>query len=435
MEDGGKVRIRFVVSAAASLLLGVLTSGVAHAQWPCPNGPGPGEVQMGVMGGSHGVAATPLCASNGAVSSDDFGDDGGSGGYTPPLPDIYMVVAVHHDTSAWWASAGYPTEDAARRAAMDGCKRMMGEGCSVLWKGRNDFVIAAVLDAAGMLFLEAGDFTEDAPGKAMAACKEVSSGCRNAGLIENNSAPKDSFPRTKPPLYRYAVVAWPDTLPPEAWRGRSWLASGIEGYEKAVAAAVARCKADTGVNCVRGQHSANGVLVRYVDDAGVVHWVSAPNAESAKQVADKTCPDGKTCRVVDITKAGDTRAAVVEELKSDQPLRGFYGIYWPSKQADVRPLAIVTGQATREAANLAAKALCETESKGACQPFLPDDDDWGTEQFIKVLSDSKKLTRVEFGYSEKDVAAKMDAACKKDGATCPGGRVIDVATRTSAWVK
>lgn len=417
---------------AASFLFCVLTAGAAHAQYPCPGGPGPGDVQIGVMGGSHGVAATPLCASNGTVSPDDFEDDGDYGGYSEPLPDIYMVVVTHHDTSAWWTSAGYPTEDAARRAALEGCKRTMGEGCAVLWHGRNDFVIAAVQDAAGILFLEAGDFSSDARGKAMNACNEVSSGCKHAGLIENNSTPKDSFPRGRPPLYRYAVVAWPETLPPEAWRGRSWLASGIEGYTKAVDAAVARCKADTGVNCVRGQHSANGVLVRYVDDKGVIHWVSAPNAEAAKQVAVKTCPEGRQCRVVDVTKAGETRATVVEELKSDRPLRGFYAVYWPTKEADTRPLAIVSGEPTLQAADKAAKALCEKESKGACAPVTTDAD-WGTEQFIKAVSDSLGITRIEFGYSAEDVAAKMDAACEKAGSTCSGGRVVDVATRTRAF--
>ncbi|RYD83836.1 MAG: DUF4189 domain-containing protein, partial [Sphingomonadales bacterium] len=181
------------MGAVASLVLGVSLSGVAHAQWPCPGGPGPGEVQIGVSGGSHGIMAVPMCASNGAVSPDDFGDDdgGGYGGYSEPLPDIYMVVVTHYETSSWWTSAGYPTEDAARRAAMDGCKRAMGEGCGVLWKGRNSFVISAVTDAAGLLFLEAGDDGSGARSKAMFECNKVSFGCRNVGIIENNATPKD----------------------------------------------------------------------------------------------------------------------------------------------------------------------------------------------------------------------------------------------------
>jgi hypothetical protein len=42
----------------------------AWANYPCPGGPGPGEQQIGVGGGSHGIAAVPLCVQT-----------GGGGGY------------------------------------------------------------------------------------------------------------------------------------------------------------------------------------------------------------------------------------------------------------------------------------------------------------------------------------------------------------------
>lgn len=47
------------------LLFGLLALGLiaqpAMANYPCPSGPGPGEQQIGVGGGSHGIAAVPLC--------------------------------------------------------------------------------------------------------------------------------------------------------------------------------------------------------------------------------------------------------------------------------------------------------------------------------------------------------------------------------------
>lgn len=43
----------------------------ALANYPCPGGPGPGEQQIGVGGGSHGIAAVPLCVETGG------GADGG----------------------------------------------------------------------------------------------------------------------------------------------------------------------------------------------------------------------------------------------------------------------------------------------------------------------------------------------------------------------
>ena len=48
----------------------------ALANYPCPGGPGPGEQQIGVGGGSHGIAAVPLCVATGGGA-----DSGGGGGY------------------------------------------------------------------------------------------------------------------------------------------------------------------------------------------------------------------------------------------------------------------------------------------------------------------------------------------------------------------
>ena len=48
----------------------------AWANYPCPGGPGPGEQQIGVGGGSHGIAAVPLCVATGGGA-----DSGGGGGY------------------------------------------------------------------------------------------------------------------------------------------------------------------------------------------------------------------------------------------------------------------------------------------------------------------------------------------------------------------
>lgn len=47
----------------------------ALANYPCPGGPGLGEQQIGVGGGSHGIAAVPLCVATGG------GADSAGGGY------------------------------------------------------------------------------------------------------------------------------------------------------------------------------------------------------------------------------------------------------------------------------------------------------------------------------------------------------------------
>lgn len=55
----------------------------ALANYPCPSGPGPGEQQIGVAGGSHGIAAVPLCVETGrgAGSAGSGSVGGGYAGY------------------------------------------------------------------------------------------------------------------------------------------------------------------------------------------------------------------------------------------------------------------------------------------------------------------------------------------------------------------
>lgn len=80
----------------------------ALANYPCPGGPGPGEQQIGVGGGSHGVAAVPLCVeTGGGADSAGGGDTGGgyAGGYRcdgcnifadpgPPSYDAMSIAAI-----------------------------------------------------------------------------------------------------------------------------------------------------------------------------------------------------------------------------------------------------------------------------------------------------------------------------------------------------
>ncbi len=56
-----------------------LTVQPALANYPCPSGPGPGEQQIGVGGGSHGIAAVPLCVATGGGAASA---GGGYAGYS-----------------------------------------------------------------------------------------------------------------------------------------------------------------------------------------------------------------------------------------------------------------------------------------------------------------------------------------------------------------
>ena len=113
--------ILFVAAALA------LTPGPAAAAYPCPGGPGPGEVQVGVSGGSHGVAAVPVCESTGG------GNGGGGGG----VYYIYGAIAWHPDADDVWMDGSYDGAYTAERTALAACNQAMGGGCSSVGEWHN----------------------------------------------------------------------------------------------------------------------------------------------------------------------------------------------------------------------------------------------------------------------------------------------------------
>ena len=74
----------------------------ALANYPCPGGPGPGEQQIGVGGGSHGIAAVPLCVATGGGSDSGGVGGGGYAGYScvgcnifaDPAPPSYNAMSI-----------------------------------------------------------------------------------------------------------------------------------------------------------------------------------------------------------------------------------------------------------------------------------------------------------------------------------------------------
>ena len=127
------------------LTLGLMgAASLAHAQaYPCPTGPGAGEVQVGVSGGSHGVAATPMCAPSGGSGGSMDGGGGvapvsrtGPGGTDIPV-DNYFAVAAHPALADVWATSGQYRLEAAEIVVLDACRKTLGDGCEVLVSGRN----------------------------------------------------------------------------------------------------------------------------------------------------------------------------------------------------------------------------------------------------------------------------------------------------------
>jgi hypothetical protein len=84
---------------AIVLVAAALFARPAMAGYPCPAGPGPGEQQIGVAGGSHGIAAVPVCVqTGGAASAGDHAGIGyaGPGGYRCEGCNIFSDEPSRH---------------------------------------------------------------------------------------------------------------------------------------------------------------------------------------------------------------------------------------------------------------------------------------------------------------------------------------------------
>jgi Domain of unknown function (DUF4189) len=169
----------------ASLLCGAFVlaffwSPAAHAQtFVCPNGPGPGEVQVGTTGGSGGVAVIPICAT---VEQAEPEDD------SPPPPPIQAVWVDNHIAIAWhgdskdvWATWGHREPSRAENIVMEACNATMGGGCSIARSGYN-MSVAIAHHSGDQLRAAWGHDDDEAKTALLARCKELNLKCKIARI-------------------------------------------------------------------------------------------------------------------------------------------------------------------------------------------------------------------------------------------------------------
>jgi Domain of unknown function (DUF4189) len=119
----------------------------------CPNGPGPGEVQVGTTGGSGGIAVIPICASNGSDDSSDSGDVQPQG---PVWETRWGAIAT--GGGGLGAVTDMRSENQAKRAAIKQCKKTAGDKgskckalsyynqCAVIAWGATGFIFQRAVD-------------------------------------------------------------------------------------------------------------------------------------------------------------------------------------------------------------------------------------------------------------------------------------------------
>lgn len=95
----------------SALICGPIT--VAAQTFVCPNGPGPGEIQVGTTGGSGGIAVIPICASDGSEASSE------------PARAVWEPRwgAVSLGGNGWGAVTDMRSKRQAKKAALEQCKK------------------------------------------------------------------------------------------------------------------------------------------------------------------------------------------------------------------------------------------------------------------------------------------------------------------------
>lgn len=121
----------------------------------CPNGPGPGEIQVGTTGGSGGIAVIPICASDGS-------DDSSEPAYEEPDPVVWEARwgAIATGSSGWGAVTDMRSERQAKNAALKQCKETEtrdGSNCKASTYYNQCAVVVIPSGASGHYFQSAID--------------------------------------------------------------------------------------------------------------------------------------------------------------------------------------------------------------------------------------------------------------------------------------
>jgi hypothetical protein len=262
----------------------------AAQNYPCPGGPGPGEVQVGVSGGSHGVAAVPICARA-----------GGGGGGAPSAPSYsYGAIAWHLDADDVWMSGNWTGPNAAEREALAACNQAMGGGCTSAGEWHNSSMTIA-RNSQGYLYSGWNGDGGAMRKKALADCRAKQQlPCEVVGSF--GSSKRRHTPDIATARKIYAAAAW---VWGEGFDNRLYIAGGHRKMPDAEAAALAACAKATGRKCQIAAGVGNGVLMVYRPGTDI-SIMAERTPKRARQAAEADCKQRKAkCTV---QTAYDSRA-------------------------------------------------------------------------------------------------------------------------------
>jgi hypothetical protein len=253
----------------------------AAQNYPCPGGPGPGEVQVGVSGGSHGVAAVPICAPAAG---------GGGGGASAPSYS-YGAIALHPDVDDVWMFGNWTGPNAAEQEALTACNQAMGGGCISIGEWHNSSM-SIIRDAQGNRYAGWNGQGGTMRKKMLADCKAIQMlPCEVVGSF--SSSKRRHTPNLATARKSYAAGAW---VRGEGYNGRLYIASAHRTMAEAKAAATAACTNATGRNCEIAVAVANGTLLTFqlgYPERTDTSVVAERTVKRAQQAAETDCKNRK----------------------------------------------------------------------------------------------------------------------------------------------
>lgn len=251
----------------------------ARAAYPCPGGPGPGEVQVGVSGGGNGVASVPVC------------ERVGGGGQAPQQVTYYYIygaIAAHPDADDVWMAGNYDGPNGAEQEAMAMCRAAMGDGCISFGEWHNSS-FSVIRNSQGYLFGAWNGQGGQMRKKVMRECEEKQTlPCEVIGSF--SSSKRRYAPNLATARKSYIVAAW---VFGEGYDGRLFISSGGKVLADAEKEALAACGKATGRECKIASATGNGVIQTYKHANGDSSLIVEANAKRAQQAVKAHCKKQK----------------------------------------------------------------------------------------------------------------------------------------------
>lgn len=290
------------ILALGFLLLPIMWSATATAAYVCPNGPGLGEVMVGMSpgGGNTGIGQFPMCESKGGSQQEDAPETPKINHVPPPKADTYVAVAWHEDANDVWAIWNNRSEKDAQKRALAACNKVMGGNCSYANGGKNSSVAVSRYMNGVLAETVWGETADKAKENTLKKCSNQGQKCRVDQVFTALFLPDygddpslEYFPNKKVERLNYAMAAWVKPDSSRKRQGKTWLSSGKD-YHALKQRLLNSCKQDNGLECEIGITVPNGVITGYVVKPNNVElFVGALTREDAEAIIKNSCAKEK----------------------------------------------------------------------------------------------------------------------------------------------